>query len=575
MKSMFRWKGLIAFVVVMAGLIAFFMLFSDSLLQRSIEAAGTRLVGARVELDTTDLSFFPTAVELTRLQVTNPDAPMKNAADIARIAFGFSPAQLLHKKVIINEMAVEGMRFDTDRKTSGAVRQKEKDKEKQATSRFKLPDFDMEDVETILKKESLQSLEKAKQLKQTVNTKKEDFQARLETLPDEETFREYEARIKALRSGDDIADVLSGVGKLNALQKDIRNDIARVREARDDLKDSLSSLRKQAAAVANSPQEDIRRLKEKYALTPQGMGNMAALLFGPKYGKWVETGLTWYQKLQPFLAGHGGDEKKAEPVKPLRGKGVNVPFPDRLPLPDFLVRRAAVSAETSAGIIEGTVNNITTQQHVLGKPLTYSFSSSKMKEMDAIDINGELNHISADHPKDTLKVAAKGIHINDFVISGSQDFPLILSDGTADGSVSAAIASSALDATTTFSVIQADFTSPGKSDLNRVEQAVIKELSRVSRFSLNAAAQGPIDDFRIKIESNINDVIKNTVAAVAEKQVKEFESRLSRAIKEKTDGPIASLQDSLGGLDLIEQELNKRLQQGNRLGEINLESLVK
>lgn len=116
-----RWPGLIVFVALSALIVAFWLLIVDALVKRVIEATGTKMVGAKVELDSADLSLFPLGLALTRLQVTNPDAPMTNAVEIARIALTMDGLNLLRRKVIVEEMTMGGLKLNTPRTTSGAV----------------------------------------------------------------------------------------------------------------------------------------------------------------------------------------------------------------------------------------------------------------------------------------------------------------------------------------------------------------------------------------------------------------------------------------------------------------------
>lgn len=134
--------------------------------------------------------------------------------------------------------------------------------------------------------------------------------------------------------------------------------------------DLKKNLRTRINKVTRSPLEDVNRIKKKYALTPQGMGNMTALIFGPKYADWVQKGLSWYYKLQPFLTRVPQKEGKPEVVKPVRGKGVNVRFKEYEPKPDFLIQFDRSSILIQAGTLSGTLRNITAQQAILGKPLT-------------------------------------------------------------------------------------------------------------------------------------------------------------------------------------------------------------
>ncbi len=98
----------------------------DGWVKGVIEGAGTRAVGAKVELDAADLSLFPVGLSLTRLQVTNPKTPMTNAVEVAKVRMGLDGLNLLRRKVIIEEMALEGLRLSTPRTTSGAVKQSQR-----------------------------------------------------------------------------------------------------------------------------------------------------------------------------------------------------------------------------------------------------------------------------------------------------------------------------------------------------------------------------------------------------------------------------------------------------------------
>ena len=121
MGKWIRWQGVAAFAVVCIGLAALWWLVMDRLIERAIEKAGTAAVGAKVELDKADLTLFPLGLALTRLQITDPDEPMTNAIEIGRIAGAVDGLNLLRRKVIIEEMAMEGVRFGTARRTSGAI----------------------------------------------------------------------------------------------------------------------------------------------------------------------------------------------------------------------------------------------------------------------------------------------------------------------------------------------------------------------------------------------------------------------------------------------------------------------
>ena len=121
MAKWIRWWGIGVFVVVAAILGCVWVFLVDGWVKNLIEEVGTESVGAKVELDGADLSLFPAGLMLTRVQVTNPKAPMTNAVEIAKVVMVLDGLNLLRRKVIVEEMALEGIRFATPRATSGAT----------------------------------------------------------------------------------------------------------------------------------------------------------------------------------------------------------------------------------------------------------------------------------------------------------------------------------------------------------------------------------------------------------------------------------------------------------------------
>ncbi|WP_419661478.1 hypothetical protein Dvar_19110 [Desulfosarcina variabilis str. Montpellier] len=202
MKRWIRWKGLIAFVVAVIVIAVVWVLVVDMVVRRGIEYAGTRAVGARVDLAKADLTLFPTGLELTGLAVTNPESPMQNAVEISHMQMDLDPGYLIRRKVIIGDMVMEGLRFDTPRKTSGEVPElsgpdEETEQEpgdgssltdgalEKLCGEFSMPSLTQPDVKAILAKEPLASVELAQDLEKKIQADKELWKKKLTQLPDE------------------------------------------------------------------------------------------------------------------------------------------------------------------------------------------------------------------------------------------------------------------------------------------------------------------------------------------------------------------------------------------------------
>ncbi|MFC1877916.1 hypothetical protein ACFL2E_11710, partial [Thermodesulfobacteriota bacterium] len=159
-----RWQGLIVFVMVAAVVFLAWYFLVGTIVRHSIEKTGTRVVGAKVELAKADVHLFPLGITLIHLQVTNPDSPMSNALEAGQIDFAIDSLNLLRRKIIIDTMTMKGVRFNTPRKTSGAVNLQAKDQGPSETSKDTpsalpdMPSFQLPDIHEILAREKLESL---------------------------------------------------------------------------------------------------------------------------------------------------------------------------------------------------------------------------------------------------------------------------------------------------------------------------------------------------------------------------------------------------------------------------------
>jgi uncharacterized protein (TIGR03545 family) len=237
MKKWIRWQGLTVFAAILILLLAFWFLLVDALVKWQIEKNGTQMVGARVELAGANLSLFPAGLTLTRLQVTNPDEPMKNAVEIARISCKIDGLNLLRRKIIIEEMSMEGVRLGTARTHSGALprapERKPSPKRELKIPSFGIPSFELPSVEKILQKEELKSLKLLESFRANASGEKENWQKRLAELPDQKKIEEYKSRVEKLKSVSErgVGGIVGGASEVMDLQKEIQKDLDRLQNA--------------------------------------------------------------------------------------------------------------------------------------------------------------------------------------------------------------------------------------------------------------------------------------------------------------------------------------------------------
>jgi uncharacterized protein (TIGR03545 family) len=567
MKKWIRWQGLTVFAGILILLVAFWFLLANVLVKRLIEKTGTRMVGAKVELAGADLSLLPAGLTLRRLQVTNPDEPMKNAVEIARISCKIDGLNLLRRKIIIEEMSMEGVRLGTARTHSGALprapeRKPSPEGEPKPPS-FQIPSLELPSVEKILQREDLKSLKLVESFRANASAEKQNWQKRLAELPDQKKIEEYKSRLEKLTSLSKrgIGGIVGGASEVLDLQKEIQKDLDRIQKAQKEFSTQLASVQDQFSKLQRAPLEDIERLKKKYSLTSFNAGNWARLLLGGKVQRWVEKGLFWREKLNPLLERVKERRGKAEVVKPLRGKGVDVRFAEYHPLPDFLIRLLKASAELDIGELAARVEDITPDQDVLGRPLKFMVSGEKLKLARLVKINGVLDHVSPAQSSDRMEALLQGYQTKDLNLSPSSDFPVRLVDGVANLGLQAVFKKKIIEADLTATFKSTRFQLGKKDESNPLLAAVASALSDVSSFMVKAKVSGPLENYRVDVSSDLDDQIRKAVSSQLQKYASKFEKDLSAAVWQKVGAPLQGAKGSLGDLDGIGKELQNRLRQ--------------
>ena len=568
MTKWVRWWGLGVFLVFVALFAVLWIFFVDGFVKSLIEEQGTNAVGAKVELDDADLSLLPAGLELTRLQVTNPEKPMTNAVDIARISMGLDGLNLLRRKIIIEEMAVEGVQFGTARAYSGTVRDQPESEsvEEVEDSLFTLPAFEVPNVEEILKNEELETLKLIETLQADIEREKMLWGERLKELPGKAQFEKYKKRIEQLQSSSKkgLGGILGSVEEVQSIKKEIEQDLERMKIARKEFEEKIELLETRLAQAKAAPKNDMRRLQEKYSLSPKGLANMSQALLGSHIGSWVHDAAYWYERVKPYLetvSTEGGKEELAETQQSVRGQGVDVRFAEYQPLPDLLIRLANVSLNLDVGVIGGKVKNITADQDILGQPLTFAFSGEKLKDLHAMSLQGTLNHINPPKTIDQARFHAQGYHLQGVTLSRQTDWPVSIDDGLADIKVDTTLRGEALAAKGTSRLTSLLVSAGIPNDSNPLTQSLSSAVSGISNLSVQADVTGTLQKYDIALSSDLDRILQEAAGKMVQDLAGSFGKELQSAISAKTAGPLKELTGSFGGFNAIGGDLVNRLAQ--------------
>jgi len=562
-----KWLGLkglaVGFgVIILVAVIALFMI--DGIIEKNVEKYGTQAVGARVDLAGADLSLFPLGVTLSGLEVTNPDSPMENAVKAASINFALDVMPLFEKKVIIDNMTMDRVQFNTPRQTSGAVpgltptaEDKAREKAASGCGGAAMPALELSDVGSILSSEKLESLEAVKAVKADIAAQQNAWKQKLSGLPDQKKLESYKARLEKLTGGGgQLGGFLTAAGDIQNIQKDIQRDLDALKNAQNNLNSEIAGLNRKIDRLAANPMADVNRLADKYALSPQSLGNMSRVLMGDQMCQWVQKALGWYDRYKKPGTGQQAPETKREAAG-------DMPF--------VLVRKAEASVVLKSGTIKGVFKDITTVPQQLGKPTTFELAGQKLDGLDLIKILGSLDHSNPAQSINTLKGIVQGYLLENFKLPADTGVPIIIKKAIADLEIDSSLKGDDLTALITAALKQTSLSVDASAQASPLAKAMGGALEDLSTLTANADVDGTLENYIVTIKSDVDRILKSAMGKVVHQQTAALKKQLKTQISARLQGPAGEAKGVLGGFGDIQGELEKRLNiGGNVLGDLKL-----
>ncbi len=217
------------------------------------------------------------------------------------------------------------------------------------------------------------------------------------------------------------------------------------------------------------------------------------------------------------------------------------------------------------GDLTGTINHITPSQDILGIPLTFVFSGENMKRFKAISVDGTLDHVAPARSRDLVNSAVKGYKVENLTLSDKAGLPVMLTRAVADLNVRALLSGDTISANLTVDLSSVQLTRDSQEGAGPVAKAISSALSDISRFRVNADITGTLEDYDIRLSSDLDRVLREAASKMFQQQAAQLKSELKDAIFAKVDGPLKQAKTSLGGFDVIGNELTNRVNLGSRL----------
>ena len=568
MKNIIRLPGIIAFIVISALIIGGVYLFAESFLKTGIEKAGTEMLGAKVDVGHVKLRLNPASITLLNVAATDVDKPMQNLFEFDKAEASIELLKLMMGQTIVNDLELQGLRFETPRKISGAIATKPKTAEQETEEKSALEksaesiSATLPDADEVLAREPLLIDQRKEEWDTAYAEKKQSWEDIEGQLPTEEKLKAYEQRAKLLTKGKikSLEDFNDRKSKLKALRKEIKADKKILSLAKDEIKNSKELLQERLTNLKNAPQEDWDRLRNKYSLDEGGLINLSGLLFGNKITTYTSKGLYWYKKIKPYIEDKTGESSEAE-TKQQRLSGRFIRFHENKPSPDILIKKAVISATIPQGDLAISISDLTHQQHIINKPTTLLVTSTALDSIKDFTLNGNFDHRTSESD-DSIYFTMKDVTVDEIKISGGSDFPLALSSSMANINGDIKLANEKLAGVIHGDFSQAQFTGEAHSSFAK---ELLLAIQSIDTFDLNAELSGSLKDTDFSINSDLDKRLKAAFSDRLEAKKQEFKTKVNQKLQAKLASYLGDgKQLDIFGNDNYEQQiknLDKLLEQ--------------
>lgn len=565
--TVFRWKAWVPLALVLALIAVTWYLFLDATVRRSIEAIGTELVGAKVDLAFADVRLRDGSVTLRGLEVTNPDAPLTNLFQVDEIVADVRMGPLLEKKIFIDTVAVRGVRFGTDREQSGALPDGNEQgglvrrRVRAWADSVPIPGFSLEALrQTVnvdaIRPEALATPQAAADIRRSADSARAAWTARLETLNPG----------PVVDSAAALLDRLSGVSLLSLGVTGVARTVQSVQSTVQQVTtvgDGLAQLQESITNGIDGFQESIRSLEQARAgdlasarsllrIPSLDAPDISPALFTDVALNRVRPLLYWAQMAERYLPPGLDPRRRPGPAR-ARLAGANYDFPGRRGYAGLTVAFAEVSMElggqgAAAGDYRLQITDFSSAPSVHGRPLRIdAVRRAAATGPGTVALSATLDHVTADI-RDSVSVRLSEVTLPSVTLpgigaevdfgNGVNEINLTRAGDTIAGRVFIASSSALWDR--------------GTLGTGRVGDILWNTLSALRDVNVEVRLSGGLTAPHLDVRSNIAGAIAASLQRELRSEVAAAEQRVRNEVNRLVAQPIA---DATAGVSALETQV--------------------
>ena len=579
--KLFRWSGLIGFAVVITAVLVIGFFFIDNWVKAGIEAGGTRVNGAEVNVGDVDLTFSPLGFRVEDLRITNADRPTHNLFELDEARLELRLTQLFFGRINIDAMIVDGMRSGTERERLGRVLAEAASDDGAESGGDS--GGDAADSGASSNRRQLPAPEQAArsalggtraaadQAGERLSNAADNVEQAFNALPDEASLDEYDNRLDALgeRRLNSIEAVRRTRDDLAALADQAGRDQLSVANARQAAREAVSTAENALGEVLEAPAQDWAALRADYPLNAATATRLGRLLIGDAVFDQVEQLQTWYQQVSPWLERLAPE--RDDDSGPQRLDGRYVRFPTDNPSPNFLLREGLIGFEADGRPWRISLDDVTGQQRMIGRPVRLAIVKGDDEDPN-LRIEGVLDR-RGEQREDRFELFGRDLGLGERQLAVS-DAQLNWVPGRTDLTGEVTVTDNRLDGELLLRFSGSEFQAGGS---NRTATLLNQALASVERFELGIDVDGRVDAPELSLTSDLDNQLNQALSRVVREEYERWLSQARASLDAEVDSITAPLRSRVDDIraerdavqaraDAFQQEVTERIEaERNRL----------
>src|ERR1041384_6789132 len=537
-----RWKAIVPLVVSLALIWGLWTLFADRLGRLAIERGGSAILGSRVDLESFHISFIHGNATLRGLTVASPFDSLENLLQAKELVADLDLMPLLEKKVIIDRLPANGMRFGTARTTSGVIPSTGPSATAQiranvdswaaqpalqvpvlqlATGKISVDSLDPRRLETVQAATALGA--RADSSKRAWG----DAVQSLDVQATADSAAAFAQRVHGAKATD-----------LTVLA-DARRTLDRVKHTHDQLvavqrsvTSGVGALQQGVTDLGAARQRDYAFAKSLVRLPPIDASAIGWVLFGPAAVRKFQKALYYGQLARAYMP--AGMQPHPHPT-PSRLAGTSVEFPRAHALPGFLLREGELSFALPRDSgpereYSGRLEGLTSAPAVYGRPTTFVASAP------AVQLGALLDHVHATS-HDTAGGTVQDVAIPELQLP---QLPIRVRPGRGTVSLGFQLRGDTLLGRWTVSSSHAAWIHDSTAGGSAAGDLLWRVVSGITQLDLTAEIGGTLQHPVLHVRSNLDQAIADRLKALVGAEVAAAEARVRAQVDRLVDAQVAA-----------------------------------